>query len=104
MKRPESIKIGPVCFAVTDDRAYCDDHNAWGKIKYAPQKIWLDPEQAEDFYAVTLFHEVLHGVFYIAGYVGNDNNEEMVTRLSAPLLGVLRDNPELVAFLTQKET
>ena len=47
-------------------------------------------------------HEVLHAIFEVTGdgrTLGDDVEEGLVTRTTPVLLGVLRENPELVEFL-----
>lgn len=55
----------------------------------------------------TLWHEILHAVFHVfhiaAKIDGDDLNENLVARATSPILQVLRDNPQLVRYLTQQD-
>lgn len=60
----------------------------------------LSPAQA----AETLFHEALHGLFYLHGFEhymadSHDQNETFIRVLAPALMAMLRDNPLLVAVL-----
>ena len=103
---PDKVKVGPLTFDVTDDAmshvlAEHEEKTAglYGRCDYKKQAIVLDPGMAPGQYRATLLHEVLHAVFHTSG--GRfDNEEEIVGEIEFPLLGVLRDNPALVAYLT----
>lgn len=98
---PESIKVGAMTYRV-DVQNMADrgqtDRDA-GVITISNR---LGPGRAR----VTLLHEVMHamhghtGQVIIAGDTADDCEENLISLWSGPLLGVLRDNPELVAFLT----
>ncbi len=115
---PTTIRVGAVEYTVTQDR------DEWMKIEHETQtkgyyghshhkdaKIYLNPDAAESVTRLTLLHEVLHcltesamgaPVFDTAtlGEERDDREERIVRMFEAPLLNVLRDNPELVAYLT----
>lgn len=123
MKPPRRVKIGPVEFSV-----YCST-GAWqramrdrdpdvficGTTYSLDAKIYLNPSIAPGPLRSVLLHEVMHAVtFTLCGdpdyrtkykplKSAFDANEQFVRDLEAPLLGVLRDNPRLVAYLTSKE-
>jgi hypothetical protein len=63
--------------------------------------IVLDPEQPPSLKRATFLHELLHAAFSAAGPRPDSETEETVTRLlEGPLLQTLRDNPDLVRYLT----
>ena len=112
---PKTIKVGPVIFTVRVDKdAWLSiEHETMTKGYYGhtrPQtgEIFLNPEHASDVHRLTLWHEVIHALLEtVAGSPDwapmpddKKEREEMVVReLEAPTLTVLRDNPELVAYL-----
>jgi hypothetical protein len=51
----------------------------------------------------SLLHEVIHACNWITGHDDAVNEEEFVRALAFPMLDVLRDNPQLVAFLTSPD-
>lgn len=104
MVLPEKVIIGPLTFRVTDAPmdhmiAVLDDmEKTWGVIKYASGTIILDPDQTDSHKRMTLLHEVMHGCWHI-GDRSHKNDEKAIRSLAAPLLDVLRRNPDLVAYL-----
>ena len=102
---PTSVQIGPYQFTVADDQiahdrqTAQDGSRAWGTISYRYQRIILDPEQSEQHKRVTLLHEIMHGCEDLSDW-RHDKTEEVIRMLAAPLLDVLRRNPDLVAYLT----
>jgi hypothetical protein len=115
LPHPTSVRIGTVTFKVTSDR---DD---WMQIEHATQKkgyyghtdpkaatIYLSPETALEQTRLTLWHEVLHAlhetVMGSPSWQGlsedaREAEERVVLRWEHPTLAVLRDNPDLVAYL-----
>lgn len=48
----------------------------------------------------TIFHEILHGAFRVAGIkIHQRKEEEIVNKLSKTLLRMFRDNPEMAQWL-----
>lgn len=64
--------------------------------------IAIRPGMAEGWTKQTLIHEILHQVFRQSGIGGltADDEESIIRHLEGGLIGVLRDNPELVAYLS----
>ena len=87
-------------YLVSDDRDETDDSKSWGHIIHRSQRIIMDPSQSYDKYCGTLMHEVLHAVYFAAGF--SDAKEEDIQRLTSPFLRMIRDNPDLIAFLTRR--
>lgn len=66
--------------------------------------VRIGPGQMADRERVTLMHELLHELFEYAiiGQVVNKKDEEFIlNNLDSWLVAMLRDNPELVAYLTE---
>lgn len=116
---PAELRIGTVVYKVTVD---ADD---WMRIEHSTQSkgyyghthhksatIYLNPESTPDVLRLTLWHEVLHAVAETmmgspdlralpgAPESKDDAEEAVIRMLEHPTLVVLRDNPELVAYLT----
>ncbi|TXM68179.1 hypothetical protein [Methylobacterium sp. WL120] len=102
---PERIKVGPFYYRTrwfdelesfkTGNSGYCDD----GALEIGLLDAMPPQRQAE-----VLLHEVLHACFNIADLRGGPMPEEekIVTTLTFQMLGVYRDNPDLMAWLDQK--
>lgn len=107
----ETVKIGLIRYDVHE----ADRHNAppdvfksenvddWvlGEIFYGKAKIYIDDEQSEQTKPTTLMHEILHGILVQAGQYKANENEGLINALSFSLVQLIRDNPELVAYLTR---
>lgn len=54
----------------------------------------------------TLMHEIMHAAFHTSGLthviddMGDDREEKVIAPLAGPILAVLRENPEVLAYLT----
>lgn len=82
------IQIGAITYAVAD--APIRD---CGLIDYEAQTIVLRNSLGKDARAVTLWHEVIHGILYNMGHVNHD--EVLVDGLAHGVVQCLRDNAQL---------
>lgn len=103
---PDKVKVGPLTYDVSDDSLnhVLAEHDSQsrldGRCHHAKQQIVLDPSLAAGQRRATLLHEVTHAALSVSGIRLEDDEEERIVRaLEMPLLGVLRDNPVLVAYL-----
>ena len=101
---PGKVTIGPYTYAVLcqpiiDNRGY---HNR------TQQQIVIDADGGPDARRDTLIHELLHAILSNAG-TDQDSDEQrkateaFIERVSSGWLGVIRDNPDLIAYLTEKD-
>lgn len=108
MTLPNEVVIGPLVFRVTDDELEhrradaTDGDDTFGRIQYGKGFIILDHEQAPSHKRLSLLHECLHGCWHLSD-AGHMDDEDAIRRLSAPLLDMLRRNPDLVAYLLTEE-
>lgn len=109
MNLPKVVIIGPLTFRVTDEQV---DHNqgvvedlldTYGRIRYSQGLIILDPKQNDAHKRIALLHEVMHGCWHL-GDRSHKNDEKAIRSLCAPLLDVLRRNPDLVAYLLTEDS
>jgi len=113
---PSTVQIGTVTYTVTIDP------DAWVRYEHEQQEkgfyghthhnralILLNPENTPDVARQTLWHEVMHALCETTmgspdwrglGKEKSDREEAVVRAFESPTLLVLRDNPELVAYLT----
>jgi hypothetical protein len=113
---PTSLRIGAITYRITRDP---DD---WLRIEHETQRkgdfghtkhdtavIYLNPENPPTVTRLTLWHEVLHALNMATmgapdwkglGKTTTDREETVIRMWEHPTLAVLRDNPELVAYLT----
>lgn len=103
---PETIKVGPYVYSVSRDesklRQFEHERNGQysGRSDHEKLEIQVDPNGAPAYQRETLWHEVKHCVLRLSGFSGKAGEEEMICRSSPLELAVLRDNPDLVEFLT----
>lgn len=102
MKPPASVRLGPHRWTIR--RGAIDaDGELYGRTLERELTILLAPtvpSQERD----TLLHELLHACWAQTGLDFEDDEQERVVGALAPwLLGALRDNPRLVAFLLERE-
>lgn len=112
---PTSILVGTIRYRIT-----CDEEE-WLRIEHRSKTsgyyghttnldatIWLNPASSPDVLRLTLWHEALHAVMESAAgcpewtELGEDRatrEETVIRRIESPTLALLRDNPELVAYL-----
>lgn len=113
---PPFVKIGPVEYRVTlDPYEWSNKQNVdeagtrYGVTDHQAATIYLNPAHQPTVTRLTLVHECLHAIcsaelgapdFDRLGDNTGEREERIARMFEAPLLALLRDNPDLVAFLT----
>lgn len=123
---PREVRIGPIVYKIYYDdgaewtqaqlRAAKQDagegdphHILYGYTMNSQQWISINPDLPEPQRRLTLTHELFHAMHTVIGdpldvmidkEEGADIEEYMAAVMAAPMLSMLRDNPELVAYLT----
>jgi hypothetical protein len=99
------VRVGPYVFRVVRkpgmtiaDEKVGDSSVSLSRIRYADGP---SPMQIR----ATILHEVLHAVALTAAITSEDKlaQEEWISRIESGLLGVIRDNPELIGYLTASD-
>lgn len=104
---PDHITVGPHQVQVRHDHDTAQllrGDGTRGDSRPDELIIRLDPERPHTGVAETLLHEVIHMAWHQTSLRCTpdlvDHEEPIVTALAPVLLGVLRANPQLVAYLT----
>lgn len=98
----QQVKVGPFRYRVRRTRRM--DENLYGHCDHEKQEILLRAGLVHDQAADTLLHEVLHAVFFVSHNGRPPKREEkLILRITPVLLAVLRDNPELIAYLQEQQ-
>ncbi|PFJ15034.1 ImmA/IrrE family metallo-endopeptidase [Bacillus cereus] len=84
-------KIGGVKYKVVPVKGMAKEHGVLGQIIYDDLVIKIDADLPPDRMEETFVHELLHGIFYEAGY--EEQDEDMINRVGKVLFQVWRDNP-----------
>lgn len=75
------------------------ENNRWGEFSVNEQKIRIDNSMTGALLIDTLIHEINHAIYWAYNIEDEDKEERIVTKMSTGLTQVLRDNPELLAFI-----
>lgn len=112
-RRPEFVRIGPFTYAVTwpehvlDVDTFGNDDETLptlsARADHYALAIQVSSTLARPVQRKSLLHEVIHACNWISGHDDTSSEEQFVRALAFPLLDVLRDNPVLVAFLTEPD-
>jgi hypothetical protein len=95
----DKVKIGGVTYSIEEVNDLRDVEYL-GYVNYGTALIRVDGNLAHDRKKQVLAHEIMHAIFYEAGY--QEQDEEMVERLGIVLHQFLRDN-DLRDFHPAKE-
>lgn len=98
---PRSLKIGGFVYAVeVMDPLVAEERGIRGLCNHSAQVISVDTRHHHHAQADTLLHEALHGIYWDGDLHASDSEEKVVSVLGHRLLQLLRDNPDLVRFVT----
>lgn len=89
---PEKVTVAGIDYEVAEVETVIIGSNSdyAGSVSYSNGKIELLKELPKTRKEQVLVHEMLHAVFYEAGY--EEHEEEMISRLGVVLYQVLKDN------------
>jgi hypothetical protein len=103
MSQPTSVTICGQPFAVEWKDLGPDE---MGQTFVAHQRIEIDTDLGPDQERDTLLHEICHAIVKLTGHrhttLTDKQEEAVVGCLAYALLGVLRANPALVAWMTEE--
>lgn len=85
-----TFRVGTCDFRVEEVPNLLHKHDLLGQVSYHDCIIELEPELCEQRKHNVIIHELVHAIFFEAGY--DEHEEEMVRRLGNVLTQVLRDN------------
>jgi hypothetical protein len=101
---PEQVQIGSYVFDVKLDSGLSRS-NLLGETHTSDQKILVHPMQHPMMLKETVLHELLHACFGVSSLThsfSDDDEERVVAILSPWVLMMMRDNPQLLAWLTER--
>lgn len=104
---PYTVKVGHRSFNIEYDNMHLDNVEADG-LTTRTGRIILRDNAVIDMQREIVLHEILHAIFFATGVeltqVEQEHVEERaVATLAGGLVQVLRDNPDLVAYLVQED-
>jgi hypothetical protein len=108
---PKQLKIQGKTYKIDGPEEILDEADELGHtyaykclIRYG-HNATEEPQQLRD----TILHEVLHALYYENGLANelkttdDDLEEQVVRRTATGMLQILRDNPQLIKFLLEKD-
>lgn len=93
----EQLKVGAINYTVVLEEAELDGSKCSGLVDYDQTRISVSPDQSIQMQPQTLIHEIIHVIMHQAGFT--EHNESVIEALSYGWLQVLRDNPNVTAYL-----
>ena len=107
---PKKVKVGGMSFGISTDASVhlgieeSAGERVYGQMDPTAARIVLHPGMADSRARQVMVHELLHAAIFSAGLGLTDEVEEPIVRaLEGPVLQILRDNPALVKWLTDKD-
>lgn len=96
------IKVAGTHYNVMRAQGLASGDRLYGDVNYVIHRIRVDADLSPERAQQTLIHELLHAVFYEAGY--DEQDEEVIRRVSNVLYQTLADNDVLTLMeeITEK--
>lgn len=105
---PKTIRVGPFDWTIKEwDPRAANNTAAYGMCDNSTQTILVQTGLSLQWEQHVLLHELLHAMHTTGGLreLAHDSNleEGTVAILAFQLLGLMRDNPDLMAYLMHRE-
>lgn len=98
---PKTVRVGPHDIRF-DQLPPADARNNYGTFVPADQAIRLQREYVSGSMAAdTVLHEILHAIFSVGTVQVKQGEEHIVSVVATYLTQVIRDNPELIAWMQE---
>ena len=100
---PKSVRVGPLVYTIKRWSPMASSNaEAYGICDRTTCVILVREDLSPQKAAETLWHEVLHAAYHGAGLtVGEHFEERTVNALTFTTLQVIKDNPDLLVYLTE---
>lgn len=100
---PKRVKVAHYSIPITPlSPELAKDLGRFGDFDGHKYVIRMEKGITDDKTRDVLLHELLHAAYWIYGLKDEDEEERIVTVLTTAMLTMMRDNPKLVNFLTEK--
>lgn len=107
---PDQLRVGGLTYPVALDTERNYNAEAEGLCDLRHTRIWIHAGISRQRRRLTLLHEALHAVLGEGALTAGESplldaelEERVVASMAHGLFALLRDNPEFVAFVTEKE-
>ena len=95
-----SVRIGPLDYEIVEDNTLSACEGCLGMISYTQTRISIYPNASKQRKAAALMHEIVHGILTDGKcndcFESSNSLERSVETLALGLVGMLRDNRELL--------
>ena len=96
----DTVKIGYRSFSIEPfPNGFCDKLD--GQTDFENLTVRLNAGSLPPVKSCTLLHEILHVIWDDASLKDEDGEERVITALANGLSQVIRDNPDVIKFITQ---
>jgi len=93
IKLPKILKIGGFDIQVVEWHPYtAQDQAQYGHFSAHQMKIEIDMTSTKQQLKRTIWHEILHAIFYVYSIKDEDKEERIVETLSKAIIQVFKDN------------
>jgi hypothetical protein len=99
LKLPKDVKVGGAVYTIKETEKLTDHHNLFGQVTYVDCEIELEANLPRERKEQVFVHEVLHAIFFEAGY--EEQEEEEIRRVGLILHQFLKDND--LSFLKENK-
>lgn len=100
---PATLRVGPFDFRIESwSSREASAADRYGECDRFNNVIRVRDDLNGQRTAETMIHEILNAVWGTQAFEGDQNEESIVTGISLGLAQVMRDNPEMIAWLQQK--
>lgn len=89
MNIPETVKIGPIEYAIKENPRYKTEHLV-GQILYYESVIELQPDLSPGMREIGLWHEMFHAILLQGGF--REHDERLLDILAYGVVRLLQDN------------
>ena len=98
MKIPEKIKIGGATYSIVLKHLDKSDEgfSRFGETDYLQEIITINSDYPQERQEQTLFHELMHAVFFESSNSEESSDERLVDSTGLMLYQVFKDNTEKV--------
>ncbi len=103
MDMPQKIKVACFDVSIEDWKPISAATNQkYGEFSSMEMLIRIDTSVDSIKVVDTLMHEINHAIYWAYGIEDGDNEERTVSTLSTGLVQVIRDNPDLLAYIQDR--
>lgn len=102
-KRPSKVKVGPFDVSIVFGGSHMEHSDSSGLFEGRKLRITVDKDVTPDVQRHILIHEIMHACIFVTDEPEQKDEESYIRCISGVFYGVLKENPQLVAWLLDKD-